>query len=214
MKGVIEMDKMFCWQCEQTAQGKGCTVAGVCGKDSSVAALQDLLVYVITGVAVYGKLAREQVGVKDLKADEVIIEGLFTTVTNVNFDADKIVELIKNAYVQREKIKRTFLEQYKVNNGKDYDGVLPTVATFTLADSLDELIKQGAGVGIMADPDLNEDIRSLRELLLYGLKGMASYADHAAILGEKDNIDILDLDNSTPKVFIHAKCYRESKKND
>ncbi len=172
---------MFCYQCEQTAKGTGCTVQGVCGKDDTTATLQDLLIYALEGIAVYGEKARA-LGVKDKETDRFIIEGLFTTVTNVNFDAENITAIIKKAYSVKEKIKELFLKAYKAKEGKDFKGELPVAANWKPAD---DLIRQGKDVGILANPGLNEDIRSLRELLKYGMKGTAAYADHALLLGHE-----------------------------
>ncbi|MFH2138011.1 MAG: hydroxylamine reductase [Candidatus Omnitrophota bacterium] len=178
---------MFCRQCEQTINGKGCEkTQGVCGKTAETSVLQDLLIHVLIGIGIYGNLARELTGIKDNNLDLFVIEGLFTTVTNVNFDQARIAGLIWTACEKKEKIKNVFLEQYKINTGKEFDRKLPLAANFQPADTLEELIEQAGTVGIMADPDLNEDIRSLRELLLYSLKGMAAYADHALILGERN----------------------------
>ncbi|MFC1599325.1 hydroxylamine reductase [Candidatus Omnitrophota bacterium] len=176
---------MFCRQCEQTARGEGCSVKGVCGKTSDVATLQDLLIHGLKGVAVYGKLARE-LGLKDKEIDLFLTEGLFTTVTNVNFDPQKITGFIGKSYQIRENTKTLFLGEYKKKNNKDFQDKLPGVVDWKPADTLEGLVEQGKDVGILADPSLNEDIRSLREILLYGLKGMAAYANHAYILGEED----------------------------
>jgi hydroxylamine reductase len=178
---------MFCYQCEQTAKGTGCTVQGVCGKDDTTATLQDLLIYALKGIAVYGEKARA-LGVKDKDVDRFIIEGLFTTVTNVNFDAENIKGIIKKAYTVKEKIKEAFLKAYKAKEGKDFKGSLPVAANWTPAA---DLVAQGKDVGILADTSLNADIRSLRELLVYGMKGTAAYADHALLLGYEVN-DVID----------------------
>jgi hydroxylamine reductase len=177
--------EMFCRQCEQTDRGEACTIAGVCGKNADTANLQDLVAHGLKGIAVYGKPARD-LGIKDRATDLLIVEGLFTTVTNVNFDPQKISDVIYRVYKAKEKIKGLFLEAYKKKEGKDFDGQLPDVVNWKPADSLDGLIEQGKNVGIMSDPDLDKNIRSLREILLLGLKGMAAYADHAFILGKED----------------------------
>jgi len=176
---------MFCRQCEQTAKGEGCTVKGVCGKNADTAILQDLLLYSLKGIAVYGELGLE-IGVRDRETDLFIIEGLFTTVTNVNFDSNKIADLIYKSYEVREKIKNLFLEKYKTTKGQVFGNELPEAARWMPAKSLEGLIEQGSHVGIKANPALNEDIRSLREILLLGLKGMAAYADHALVLGKEN----------------------------
>lgn len=175
---------MFCFQCEQTSKGKGCDVKGVCGKTPEVASLQDLLIHAAKGIALYADRARE-IGVTDKDADHFVIEGLFATVTNVDFDPERLKETLLRAYEIKEKIKKLFLEAYKKKNGRDFDEELPAAAFWKPADSLAGLEEQGSKVGILSDKTLNEDIRSLRELLLYGLKGMAAYADHANVLGRE-----------------------------
>lgn len=177
--------EMMCRQCEQTARGQGCTVRGVCGKDSNTAILQDLLIHSLKGIAFYGKMMRD-LDVRDKKSDLFIIEGLFTTVTNVNFDAKRIAGMIRQSYKIKEGLKNLFLETYKDKNGGDFSGKLPKAAEFKPADTMDDLLGQGLAVGLFSDANIGEDIRSLREILLYGMKGMAAYADHAAALGAKD----------------------------
>jgi len=177
--------EMFCRQCEQTAKGKGCDNLGICGKNPEVSGLQDLLVHALKGVAIYGQKALE-LGIRDKNADRVLIEGLFTTVTNVNFDGERIRELILKAYDAKESLKKRFLEAYEQKNQKPFDETLSDTADWTPAYNLEDLKKQAAAAGILSDAIIKEDIRSLRELLLYGLKGTAAYADHALILGKED----------------------------
>ncbi len=174
---------MFCRQCEQTVADKGCVVKGVCGKDAETAALQDLLIHSIKAIGVYAKMARE-LGVKDQGADRFVIKSLFTTVTNVNFDPQRLKEMIDKSYKIKEKIKGLFLKAYKNKHGQDFNGKLPAVVDWTPADTLKGLIEQGSKVGIASDQTSNEDIKSLRELLLHGLKGMAAFANHAFIIGK------------------------------
>lgn len=175
---------MFCFQCEQTAKGKGCDVKGVCGKTPEVATLQDLLIHALKSIAIYGYPARE-IGVKDAETDRFVIEGLFATVTNVDFDPVHIQKIILRGYEVKERIKKLFQDAYQKKHGRGFDGELPAVAYWHPADTLEGLLDQGSMVGIRSDASLNEDIRSLRELLLYGLKGMAAYADHALVLGRE-----------------------------
>jgi hydroxylamine reductase len=176
---------MYCRQCEQTAQGTGCTVKGVCGKEDRTAIAQDLVVHSLKSLSVWGKLARDY-GVKDAEADRFVMEGLFTTVTNVDFDEDKCLDFAVRSQVIKEKLKKLFLDAYKKKEGKDFVGKVPIEADWKPAASKDALLEQAKGVGVLAILAPNEDIRSLREILLYGLKGMAAYADHAAVLGEQD----------------------------
>jgi len=167
---------MFCRQCEQTAQGKGCTIRGVCGKTAETAILQDLLIHSLKGIAVYGTRAHE-LGIKDRETDDCVMEGLFTTVTNVNFDPERLEKIIRNSYTIKEKIKKLC---------KPFSENFPAAADWIPADTYEGLIKQGTAVGVLSDTAASEDIRSAREILLYGLKGMAAYAHHAALLGSRN----------------------------
>ena len=170
---------MFCYQCEQTAGGTGCTKFGVCGKSPEVAALQDLLIYALKGlshVVVEGKLH----GVEDRSSDRFIAEATFSTLTNVNFDAERFPELINKAVEYREAFKQ------KIKEAGGPEGYDSRAANYMPKDSIDDLVRDGAEVGIMSDPDINPDINSLHQILIYGIKGVAAYADHAAILGYED----------------------------
>ncbi|MDD5218426.1 MAG: hydroxylamine reductase [Candidatus Omnitrophica bacterium] len=174
---------MFCYQCEQTAKGRGCDLMGVCGKDPTTSTLQDLLIYSLEGVSVYADLARA-LGVRDRETDLFVIEGLFTTVTNVNFDAERLCDIIRHSIQVREKIKKLFFAAYQKKHGKDFEGVLDESTYWQPASTQVEMITQGKKVGLLSD-NSNEDVRSLKHLYLFGLKGMAAYADHAAILGKE-----------------------------
>jgi hydroxylamine reductase len=170
---------MFCFQCEQTAKGEGCTKIGVCGKPPEVAALQDLLIYAVKGLSLYAVEGRN-VGVTDEKLDHFTCEAVFSTLTNVEFDPDRIVALINQCVTLREDLK----EKVKAAGGKTDFG--EDAAAFTPETTVEGLIAQGEAVGVKSDPDANEDILSLQQLLIYGIKGVAAYADHAAILGKTD----------------------------
>jgi len=175
---------MFCFQCEQTSSGKGCTKVGVCGKQPETAGLQDLIIYGLQSIAVYAKMARE-IGIKDDEVDLHTIESLFTTVTNVSFDDERLAKFISKTYAMREKIKKLFLDGYKSKNGKEFSENLPNITEWKPSTDLNSMVKDSKKVRITALYK-DEDIKSLKELLKYGLKGMAAYADHAHILGEKD----------------------------
>lgn len=168
---------MFCYQCQETSKGTGCTLRGVCGKTENVANLQDLLIYVLKGISIYAVQARE-LGVVCQDADKFIMEGLFATITNANFDKDRFVQLVREGLKLREELKQEIVKA---------DGVIPAnlhdSATWT-SDSVEEFEQKAAQVGVLATE--NEDVRSLRELLIYGLKGMAAYAEHAFALGYND----------------------------
>ncbi|MFO7558367.1 MAG: hydroxylamine reductase [Desulfobacterales bacterium] len=169
---------MFCYQCEQTSKGEGCTKIGVCGKQPEVAALQDMLIYALKGLSALAVEGRK-VGVEDEEINRFTCEGVFSTLTNVNFDADRFVGLIHECASKKKALK----EKVKAAGGN------AEVAEECKCDqkSRDELIAIGETVGIKADKDENEDIRSLKELLTYGIKGLSAYADHAAILGKSDD---------------------------
>ncbi len=167
---------MFCYQCEQTAKGTGCTVRGVCGKDPEVAALQDLLTYALTGLGQVAQEARKQ-GISDPKVNHFTAEALFSTLTNVDFDPARFVDLIKQTVEMREGLKGRI-------SGASFDH---PAANFTPASDQAGMVAQGEEHGLTsADYSDNEDIRSLQHTLLFGLRGVAAYADHAAILGYQD----------------------------
>jgi len=164
---------MFCYQCEQTAKG-GCTKAGVCGKADSTATLQDLLLHLTKGLSQVAVAAR-QAGVTDAKVNRFVAEAVFSTLTNVNFDDARFVTLIKECVALREGLKARV-------PGVTFDGP----AVIQPAADLDGLVAQGRQYGIENDPETDPDLRSLKHTLTYGLKGVAAYVDHAAILGQED----------------------------
>jgi hydroxylamine reductase len=176
---------MFCYQCEQTSNGQACTRMGVCGKNPEVSLLQDLLLHELKGIGFLGHRLR-QLGYADPGTDLFVIETLFSTVTNVDFDPLRLKGWIDQAFRVKETLKGKFHELSAQKNGRPSADQLPEAVEFIPAGTMEGLLKQGAMAGIMANPQLNPDIRSLRELLTYGLKGMAAYADHAHIFGESD----------------------------
>jgi hydroxylamine reductase len=176
---------MFCFQCQETAKNQGCTVKGMCGKPEETANLQDLLIYVLKGISIYGEKAAE-LGVFDKKWGKFIAEALFSTITNVNWDDERFNALIKETLNLRESVKDAFMAAYQEKNGTAFSGDLHDAAVWFSEDPA-AFKEKATTVGILATE--NEDVRSLRELLIIGLKGVAAYADHAAILGfEKDDI--------------------------
>jgi hydroxylamine reductase len=176
---------MFCYQCQETAKNEGCTVKGMCGKPEETAGLQDLLIYALRGFAVYAEKAKE-LGISVKKDGLFVAQALFATITNANFDNDRIIELIKETLNHREALKEKFLAAYKEKNGRDFEETLHHSATW-FSDDETEFHDKAKSVGVLATE--NEDVRSLRELLVIGVKGIAAYADHAAVLGfEKDEI--------------------------
>ena len=172
---------MFCYQCEQTCAGTGCTVAGVCGKNEETADLQDLLLYVAEGIGVVANELRKQ-GIKDKALDKAVIEALFTTVTNVNFDPERLRSMI----IKMGSLKSAALAKLQTTDA-DLSN-LPPAAGFTPATDMEELVTQGVAVSILKrKEELGDDVTGLQELLTYGLKGAAAYADHARILGQEDD---------------------------
>ncbi len=170
---------MFCNQCEQVGKDGACTKIGVCGKKPEVAALQDLLIHGLQGLSLYAVEGR-RVGVTDPEVDLFVCEGIFSTLTNVNFDADRFAALINRCAALRDS-----LEQKVRAAGGKVDFADPA-ATFTPAADMTGLVAQGEAHGINRYEGENEDIVSLKQVLLYGLKGVAAYADHAKILGRED----------------------------
>ncbi|MGF7400801.1 hydroxylamine reductase [Thermoanaerobacterium thermosaccharolyticum] len=166
---------MFCYQCQEASKGVGCTLRGVCGKTDDTARLQDLLIYTLKGLAIVNQEARKH-GLNSENTDSFVIDGLFSTITNVNFDKNYFVGKIKEGLNLRESIKN----QLK-SNGVELNN-LHDAATWSADES--EFDEKALSVGVLAT--VNEDIRSLRELITYGIKGMAAYAFHAANLGFKD----------------------------
>ena len=171
------MEKKFCYQCQETAKGTGCTVRGVCGKTSDVANLQDLLLFVLKGIAHY-RVQLRALDAVDHSADRFILDGLFMTITNANFDKQRFVEKIKEAIKLREQLKQTFLEKGGNPEKITFEGA------FWTADTLEEMESKAGHVGVLSTE--NEDIRSLREMLTYGMKGMAAYTEHAHNLGHEN----------------------------
>ncbi|AKL94496.1 hydroxylamine reductase Hcp [Clostridium aceticum] len=168
---------MFCFQCQETAKGSGCSVKGVCGKTDSVANLQDLLIYLLKGISIYN-LEAKKLEVKKEEVDKFIMESLFATITNANFDENAFVERIKKALALREEVKAQVLQA-----GGKLEGNLHDAATWT-AESIEEFAAKAKTVGVLSTE--NEDVRSLRELIIYGVKGIAAYAKHAYVLGYKE----------------------------
>ena len=170
---------MFCYQCEQTAKGEGCTKIGVCGKQPDAAALQDLLVYALQGLSQVA-LAGAKVGVNEREVGVFTAEALFSTLTNVNFDPAILIQLVKRTVALREELKG----KVRAAGGKLEFSDGPAV--FQPAGDQAALVAQGEKWSLQATADPNPDLRSLQHTLLFGLKGVAAYADHAQILGQED----------------------------
>jgi hydroxylamine reductase len=171
---------MFCYQCEQTAKGTGCTVMGVCGKQPDVAALQDLLIYALMGlsqVAVEGRKA----GISDHDVNVFTVKAAFSTLTNVDFDPARFVALIHEAILKRDQLRE------KVKAAAGQIDLPEGPATFKPQSAMADLVQQAEAVGLNAYPAESPDILSLKHTVLFGLKGVSAYADHAQILGQEDD---------------------------
>ena len=163
---------MFCYQCQETAGGKGCTARGVCGKNEEVAKLQDLLIYTLKGISqivVKGKLDVNKLGDTNYQ----VLNSLFMTITNANFNADYIVNQIKKMLSIRDDLKKS------VTLENPHDAVIFT------ADTKEAMLEKAVNIGVLSTE--NEDVRSLREMITYGLKGMAAYTEHATNIGKENN---------------------------
>ncbi|AEM79443.1 hydroxylamine reductase [Thermoanaerobacter wiegelii] len=182
---------MFCYQCQEASQGIGCTVRGVCGKTDDVANLQDLLIFTLKGISFLNLKAREA-GVNKEKTDRFLFEGLFSTITNVNFDRNFFINKIKEAVALREEIKEDLKKA-----GIEVDESCEAISW--VYDTDEDIEAIAAEVGVLSTKD--EDIRSLRELITYGVKGMAAYAYHAYQLGYKDDNIFRFMEKALAKVL-------------
>ncbi|BAH07208.1 hydroxylamine reductase [Clostridium kluyveri] len=165
-------NSMFCYQCEQTFGGKGCTKSGVCGKTPEIANLQDLLIYQLKGISCYVKNLIDRGETIDKNIVTFLENSLFTTLTNVNFDSNSHVKLLKES----QKIKESL-------RNKSPEGKYPDAATYNLSDTKEDMLKDSVKAGIMYDENLDADIRSLRSTILYGLKGISAYGHQARFIG-------------------------------
>jgi hydroxylamine reductase len=175
----MSQEQMFCYQCEQTALGKGCAILGVCGKTPEVATLQDLLVYTLRGLSQL-TIEAAKVGVKDEKISVFTCEALFATLTNVNFNPDSIIAYIRKTAELREQLRN------RIQSAGGHIDAGSGPVNLALEKTKAGLIAQGKRVGIKSDSIVNPDLHSLQWLLTYGLKGVAAYTYHAYTLGKKD----------------------------
>ena len=173
---------MFCYQCQETAKNTGCTKRGVCGKTEETAGLQDLLTYVLKGISIWGKKLKDADDV-DRDAAVFITKALFATITNANFDDNRFIILIKEGLSIRDALRDRYISDYKAKSGKDFDEKMHDCATW-FSDDVKEFHSKAHQIGVLSAD--NEDVRSLRELVVYGLKGLAAYIEHAAVLGYED----------------------------
>ena len=186
---------MFCNQCEQTAKGQGCTVAGVCGKSGETAALQDALTYAVQGLSTVTAAARK-VGLTDAKVNRFTCEAIFSCLTNVDFDPERIHKLTVTAASLRDSLKQRLSQT---------GAAIPQEAavSFQPSATVTGLAAQGEALHLLESLDSDENLRSLKQIILFGLRGLAAYTDHAAILGQED-----------PSVyaFIHSAMAEVSRK--
>ena len=173
---------MFCFQCQETAKGTGCTIKGVCGKTDDVANMQDLLMFVLKGISIYTKAARENNVEYDPKINKFIFDGLFATITNANFDKKIFIERVREGLEIRNKVRLALkdagieLDESKLHESATWQAFTP-----------DEYERKAGDVGVLKTE--NEDVRSLRELITYGVKGLAAYTEHAYNL-EQENKEL------------------------
>jgi hydroxylamine reductase len=175
---------MFCFQCEQTAKGTGCDRSGVCGKDPETAAMQDLLVYLSKGISMWASRAR-RLGITDHDADKFVVEALFTTVTNVNFDSDAVASMVGKGIVIRDRLAESYREACVARDlePEELDGP----AVWEMPDDAEQLRNHAARISIADRIEYRgRTLAGLEELITYGLKGSAAYAEHARILGVED----------------------------
>lgn len=168
---------MFCFQCQETAKGTGCTISGVCGKTDNVANMQDLLIFVLKGISIYSTKARS-LGIEKDEVNKFVVESLFMTITNANFDHDRFVTRIQEGLSLRDRTKSEYLKA-----GGKLPSVMHESATWS-GSTVEEFTAKNISVGVLSEK--NEDIRSLKEMITYGLKGMAAYTEHALNLGFED----------------------------
>lgn len=172
------MEKMFCYQCQETSKNEGCTIVGVCGKTANVANMQDLLMFLCKGISHYTVRLRK-LGIIIPEIDRFIVDSLFMTITNANFDKSRFITRILMAYEMRNAAKERLIATGGKTDDIKFDGA------YWVGETEEEMAEKALEVGVLASE--NVDIRSLRELTAYGLKGMAAYAEHAYNLGHTDN---------------------------
>jgi len=171
---------MFCFQCQEAAKGTGCTIKGVCGKTDDVANMQDLLLFVLKGISIYTKAARENKVEYDKKINKFIFDGLFATITNANFDKKVFIERVREGLEIRNSVRLALkdagieLDENKLHESATWQAFTP-----------DEYERKATDVGVLKTE--NEDVRSLRELITYGVKGLAAYTEHAYNLDQEND---------------------------
>lgn len=171
---------MFCFQCQEAAHGTGCTVRGVCGKEPQTAAYMDLLLYAVRGIAIVNRALREK-GAADIQTDRFILDALFCTITNANFDNEAIIARIDKAFE---------IKNILIGTAKKREIALPVVPEVNYFVSKENYLEEAANVGVLSETD--EDLRSLKQMVIYGVKGAAAYTEHALNLGFEDK-DIYEM---------------------
>lgn len=183
---------MFCYQCQETAKGTGCIMKGVCGKESRTSSLMDVLLHVVRGISVATTHMKEKDAETTCKTGKFVIDALFCTITNANFDNDSIIRRITNGLALRDELKK---------QAEDMGITLPKVDELTWEGNCEEdFVRKAATTGILREPD--EDIRSLNELIMYGLKGMAAYVEHALRLGFRDKEIVLFIQHALSDITL------------
>jgi hydroxylamine reductase len=174
---------MFCYQCQETARGQGCTVRGVCGKDEQVATLQDALIGMVKGVSAYAVATRRLLApIVDQAADRLILQALFATITNANFSPGDFVEMARRAQAVRDGLRQKLAAAGALPKALPHEAVLAPPD-----DTVEGWLEAGRQVGLLVDSSLDKNVRSLRNLIQIGLQGLAAYAEHAAVLGYVDD---------------------------
>ena len=179
---------MFCYQCQETAQNHGCTTKGVCGKEPQTSAYMDLLMYAVRGIAIVNRTLREK-GAADLMADRFILDALFSTITNANFDDEAICERIDKAFAIKDEL---------IGNAKKRAIALPDLPEVDTYVPREKYLAEAVRVGVLSEPD--EDLRSLKQLVIYGAKGAAAYTKHALNLGYEEQAIYEMLENALAEV--------------
>jgi hydroxylamine reductase len=200
---ILMMSEMFCFQCQETFKNEGCVIRGMCGKTAEVANLQDLLVYLLKGISFWGTRGR-RMGVIHEGTDHFVAKALFATITNANFDESKFIKLIQEAIARRDSLRmdaqkccEELHEKPCTESGPDWASWTPT--NFTEK----KLLEKASQIGVKSYMDVDPDVMSLRELITYGIKGIAAYVDHAYVLGAKD-----------PKILYFIQDMLEATTND
>ena len=178
-KQLREAASMFCYQCQETTKNTGCVVRGICGKDEQLAALQDYLLYALKGLAAVGM--RAPAGVADSATDLFVAQALFATLTNVNFDPERIYALTRETFARREAL-RIRVHAARKAAGLSCPSPLPAAARCSADGDLAAYAAHGVALASLTHPHPDADVQSLRELLTYGIKGLAAYCDHAYVL--------------------------------